>query len=73
MKDDFVYMFSDGYADQFGGPNKRKMKVLKLNELLDQVSQLDISKQAKEIESFFESWKGDILQMDDVLLIGFQY
>ncbi len=73
MKDDLVYMFSDGYADQFGGPNKRKMKVLKLNELLDQVSQLDISKQGKEIESFFESWKGDILQMDDVLLIGFQY
>ena len=49
------------------------MKVLKLNELLDQVSQLDISKQGKEIDSFFESWKGDTPQMDDVLLIGFQY
>jgi ligand-binding sensor domain-containing protein/serine phosphatase RsbU (regulator of sigma subunit) len=73
IKDDMVYMFSDGYADQFGGPNKRKMKVLGLNELLDQVSQLDISKQAKEIDSFFESWKGNTPQMDDVLLIGFQY
>lgn len=73
MKDDLVYMFSDGYADQFGGPNKRKMKVFGLNELLDQVSQLEISQQAKEIDSFFENWKGNISQMDDVLLIGFQY
>jgi ligand-binding sensor domain-containing protein/serine phosphatase RsbU (regulator of sigma subunit) len=73
MKDDLVYMFSDGYADQFGGPSKRKMKVQRLNELLDQVSQLDISKQAKEIDAFFENWKGDTPQMDDVLLIGFQY
>lgn len=73
MKDDLVYMFSDGYADQFGGPNKRKMKLRRLSELLDQVCQLDISKQGEEINSFFESWRGDTLQMDDVLLIGFQY
>jgi hypothetical protein len=49
------------------------MKVFGLNELLDQVSQLEISQQAKEIDSFFENWKGNISQMDDVLLIGFQY
>ena len=73
IKNDSIYLFSDGYADQFGGPNKRKMKVQRLNELLDQVAQLDISKQAREIESFFENWKGDTPQMDDVLLIGFQY
>jgi serine phosphatase RsbU (regulator of sigma subunit) len=72
-KGDLVYMFSDGYADQFGGPNKRKMKVLGLNKLLDKVSQLEISQQGKEVESFFESWKGNVSQMDDVLLIGFQY
>ena len=72
-KGDLVYMFSDGYADQFGGPNRRKMKVSGLNQFLDQVSQLEISQQSKEIDRFFENWKGDIPQMDDVLLIGFQY
>jgi hypothetical protein len=49
------------------------MKLRRLSELLDQVCQLDISKQGEEINSFFESWRGDTLQMDDVLLIGFQY
>ena len=73
MKGDLVYMFSDGYADQFGGPNRRKMKVSGLNQFLDQVSRLEISQQSKEINRFFESWKGDTPQMDDVLLIGFQY
>jgi len=73
MKDDMVYLFSDGYADQFGGPYKRKMKVTGLNELLDQVCQLEISSQQEEVDSFFESWKGDTPQMDDVLLIGFKH
>jgi len=73
MKDDMVYLFSDGYADQFGGPYKRKMKVTGLNELLDQVCQLEISSQKEEVDSFFESWKGDTPQMDDVLLIGFKH
>ena len=41
--------------------------------LLDKVSQLEISQQGKEVETFFESWKGNVSQMDDVLLIGFQY
>jgi len=73
MKDDMVYLFSDGYADQFGGPYKRKMKVTGLNELLDQVCQLQVSAQAEEVDSFFESWKGEVAQMDDVLLIGLKY
>jgi ligand-binding sensor domain-containing protein/serine phosphatase RsbU (regulator of sigma subunit) len=67
---DKLYLFSDGYADQFGGPNKRKMKIIVLRELLDQVSQLDIHAQQKSIADFFNSWKGDSTQMDDVLLMG---
>ncbi|MFT5601001.1 MAG: ligand-binding sensor domain-containing protein [Flavobacteriales bacterium] len=67
---DLVYLFSDGYADQFGGPQKRKMKITVLRELLDQVSQLDIHAQQQTVADFFNSWKGDASQMDDVLLIG---
>ena len=67
---DLLYLFSDGYADQFGGPNKRKMKITVLRELLDQVSQLDIHEQHQSVSDFFHSWKGETSQMDDVLLIG---
>lgn len=72
MSGDKLYMFSDGFADQFGGPYKRKMKLTGLNEILDQVSQLPVEKQYEEINNFFTQWKGDMSQMDDVLMIGIE-
>ncbi len=71
-KGDKVYMFSDGYPDQFGGPYQRKLKLTGFHELLDQVSLMPIEKQYAEIDSFFYTWKGDMMQMDDVILIGFE-
>lgn len=70
---DIIYMFSDGYADQFGGPYKRKMKLMGLNELLDQTCLMSIDEQKAEISDFFDEWKGNTPQMDDVLLIGLEY
>jgi len=67
---DLLYLFSDGYADQFGGPRNKKMKLVVLKELLDQVSQLPIKEQHDSIDKFFVEWMGTHIQMDDVLLIG---
>ena len=67
---DILYMFSDGFPDQFGGRRGRKMKISVLNELLDQVCLMPFDQQKHEIETFFETWKRDEPQMDDVLMIG---
>jgi serine phosphatase RsbU (regulator of sigma subunit) len=72
LKEDILYMFSDGFPDQFGGSKGRKMKISVLNELLDQVCQLPFEKQGPEINTFFETWKRNEPQMDDVLMIGLQ-
>ncbi|MCT4582487.1 MAG: SpoIIE family protein phosphatase [Flavobacteriales bacterium] len=67
---DTLYMFSDGFPDQFGGSKGRKMKISVLNELLDQVCQMPFEQQKVEIDTFFETWKRGEPQMDDVLMIG---
>lgn len=69
-KEDILYMFSDGFPDQFGGSKGRKMKISVLNELLDQVCQMPFEQQELEIDTFFETWKRGEPQMDDVLMIG---
>ena len=69
-ENDTLYMFSDGYPDQFGGSRGRKMKIAVLNELLDQVSLMPFEQQGNEIDVFFETWKRNEPQMDDVLVIG---
>ena len=66
------YIFSDGYADQFGGPRKSKMKLNVFQEALDQITQLPMSEQQESIANFFDNWKQDMSQMDDVLVIGIE-
>jgi serine phosphatase RsbU (regulator of sigma subunit) len=67
---DVIYMFSDGYADQFGGPNSKKFKYSALKELLLKIHTLPLKEQKKILESEFFKWKGDNPQTDDVLVIG---
>jgi serine phosphatase RsbU (regulator of sigma subunit) len=67
---DLIYMFSDGYADQFGGPNSKKFKYSFLKELLIKIHSLPLKEQKKRLESEFLKWKGDNPQTDDVLVIG---
>jgi serine phosphatase RsbU (regulator of sigma subunit) len=70
LPDDIVYMFSDGYADQFGGPNSKKFKYSTLKELLIKIHDLPLKEQKKRLESEFFKWKGENPQTDDVLIIG---
>ena len=69
-KGDVVYMFSDGYVDQFGGPNGKKFKYRPFEELLFSIHQLPIKEQQVIIRMHFENWRGDLEQVDDVCVIG---
>jgi serine phosphatase RsbU (regulator of sigma subunit) len=69
-KGDVFYMFSDGYEDQFGGPEGKKFKSKKLKQLLLEIHKYPVEMQKEILEKTFEEWKGDLPQVDDVVLIG---
>lgn len=69
-KGDCVYLYSDGYADQFGGPKGKKFKYNQLKELLLSISSLPVEQQRNAIEEKFDQWKGSLEQIDDVVIIG---
>lgn len=69
-KGDTFYIFSDGYADQFGGPKGKKFMTGNFRELLIQTSKLPIEKQKEFLEATIEKWKGSLEQVDDILVVG---
>jgi ligand-binding sensor domain-containing protein/serine phosphatase RsbU (regulator of sigma subunit) len=69
-KGDIVYMFSDGYPDQFGGPLGRKFKMVRLKNLLRDIHDKPMEEQYNYIKSNFFLWKEDLEQVDDVLFMG---
>lgn len=69
---DQFYLFSDGYADQFGGEKGKKFKSASLKKLLLSIHQQSISEQLEELEKNFDDWKSDYEQLDDVCVIGFR-
>jgi len=69
-KGDIIYMSSDGYADQFGGPENKKFKYPTLKKLLLEIHKLPVNKQKNILEKQFNHWKGNLVQTDDVLIIG---
>ncbi|NSW46065.1 MAG: DUF4154 domain-containing protein [Bacteroidales bacterium] len=70
---DTFYMFSDGYADQFGGPDGKKFKYKQLKEMLLSIQHLQMKEQYKVIEETIDNWKKGYFQVDDMLLIGIKY
>lgn len=66
-----IYIFSDGFADQFGGPKGKKFKYLQFKEILLETQELPMEKQKEELNSRIEAWRGDLSQIDDILVIGF--
>ena len=69
-KGDIIYMFSDGYPDQFGGPLGRKFKMVRLKNLLRDIHDKPMDEQYNYIKSNFFLWKEDLDQVDDVLFMG---
>lgn len=70
QKGDMAYLFTDGYADQFGGPDDSKFMSRKFMNLLQEISSLPVSEQMTRLEKAHISWKGNGPQIDDVLVIG---
>jgi len=69
---DVFYIFSDGYADQFGGERQKKLKYKPFRMKLMDIHQKPMSMQHKLLDDFFEDWRGELDQIDDVLLMGFK-
>jgi ligand-binding sensor domain-containing protein/serine phosphatase RsbU (regulator of sigma subunit) len=69
-KGDSLYMFTDGYVDQFGGGNEKKFSTKRLKETLESMQQLEMDKQSSELSSVISDWKGTNEQVDDILIIG---
>ena len=67
---DALYLYTDGFADQFGGPKGKKFKYRQLNDLLLTIKDAPLSTQKDKLESAFENWRGEQEQVDDVLIIG---
>lgn len=67
---DTFYLFSDGYADQFGGEKGKKFKASNFKKLLLSIQDKDMTAQKVETERVFEEWKGELEQLDDVCVIG---
>jgi len=70
QKGDCIYLFTDGFADQFGGPKGKKFKYKQLQEVLFSVNGLAMPEQKINLDKKFVEWRGVLEQVDDVLIIG---
>ncbi|MBL7911952.1 MAG: SpoIIE family protein phosphatase [Bacteroidia bacterium] len=69
-KGDTIYFYTDGFADQFGGPKGKKFKYKTLNALLLENSELPLNEQAEMLLNAFTDWKGQLEQIDDVCVFA---
>lgn len=69
-KGDIIYMFSDGYSDQFGGPMGKKFKMVRLKNLLQEIHDKPMEEQYNHVSNTFNQWKENYDQVDDVLFMG---
>ena len=69
-QDDVIYLFSDGYADQFGGPEGKKFKYRRFRHLLLSLHHLPMQQQQKALYDSIREWRGETDQVDDILVIG---
>jgi serine phosphatase RsbU (regulator of sigma subunit) len=72
IKDDVLYLFSDGYQDQFGGEKGKKFMSKNFKKLLLEINHLEGAEQALELEKHLVEWRGNYEQLDDILVLGFQ-
>lgn len=70
QKDDVIYTLTDGFPDQFGGELGKKFKYKKLQEILLQIHAEPMATQKQKLSEIFDTWKGELEQVDDVCLIG---
>lgn len=69
-KGDWLYLFTDGYKDQFGGEKGKRMMQRRFSELVQEINKYESKKQKEELEKFFREWKRENEQTDDVCVVG---
>lgn len=69
---DCIYLFTDGYADQFGGTAGKKFKYKQFHNLLIDLYKLPMKEQSRVLDARHLTWRGDLEQVDDILIIGFR-
>ncbi len=69
-KGDTIYLYSDGYSDQFGGEEGKKFKTQNLKSLLVAISSKSMEEQSVILEDTYEKWRGNYEQIDDILIVG---
>ncbi len=72
-KGDTLYLFTDGFADQFGGPKGKKFKYKQLGEVLLNSTNKTMPEQKRDLENSFANWKGNLEQVDDVSVLGIRF
>lgn len=70
IEGDAIYLFSDGYADQFGGPAGKKFKYAKLKEKMIAMNLLSMNQQLSELDKSILEWRGELEQIDDICIFG---
>ncbi|MEA2043447.1 MAG: response regulator [Bacteroidota bacterium] len=70
--DDILYLFSDGFVDQFGGEKSQKYKPRRFRELLKRIFYEPMQKQQELLFKEYETWRGGTRQLDDILVMGFK-
>jgi serine phosphatase RsbU (regulator of sigma subunit) len=69
-KEDVIYLFTDGYADQFGGDSNRKISTTRFKNLLKDIHTKPLIEQKIYLANFFDTWQGTNEQIDDILVLG---
>jgi serine phosphatase RsbU (regulator of sigma subunit) len=72
-ENDMIYMFSDGYVDQLGGPHRKTYKSKQFKELLKNIHRKPLADQKKILESEYKVWKNNMDQIDDILIMGIRF
>jgi serine phosphatase RsbU (regulator of sigma subunit) len=72
LEQDTIYIFTDGFIDQFGGEQRKKFKSSRFKELLLSLQKESMDKQKQLLGQAFESWRGENEQIDDVCIVGFR-
>ncbi|MBR4115340.1 MAG: SpoIIE family protein phosphatase, partial [Bacteroidales bacterium] len=70
---DRFYMFSDGYSDQFGGENGKKLKFKRFKSYIEECQQFNLPKQGITLKKMLQQWQGNWEQVDDILVMGFDF
>ncbi|HQQ95540.1 MAG TPA: SpoIIE family protein phosphatase [Bacteroidia bacterium] len=73
QRGDCLYLYTDGFADQFGGPRGKKYMYKRLNETLASISEDTTHRQKEILTKTFEDWKGELMQVDDVCVLGIRF